>query len=243
MKFNQQDKQSIQTLFNQIAPNYDILNNFISFGLHKFIKQQAVRNIRNKASQPLKILDLCTGTGDIAIELQKNYPKAQIIAVDFSQTMLDIAKSRSQTINFIQKDITNLGADEPFEKSSFDICFISFGLRNLPDIDNFLTNIKTYLKPDGILSILDFGEPKWYAKPYLALHYQVIIPFMALIFNKDIAPYKYLTKSIKTYPNPSRIINKLNQLGYQKCEQKNYCFGIISQQIAYSGNSNQLKNL
>ena len=238
MKFNQQDKKSIQTLFNQIAPNYDLLNNLISFGLHKFIKKRAVDYLRCKNFQPLKILDLCTGTGDIAIELQKIYPKAQIIAVDFSQTMLTIAKNRSQTINFIQKDITNLGTETPFEENSFDICFISYGLRNLPDIDDFLTNIKKYLKPNGILSILDFGAPKWYTKPYLTLHYHIIIPFMALIFNKDTAPYHYLTKSIKTYPTPDKIINKLNQLGYQKCKQKSYCFGIISQQIACLGNSN-----
>ena len=237
MKFNNKNKNSIKFLFNQIAPNYDILNNLISLGQHKFIKKQAVQKIFNKKPNALKILDLCTGTGDIAIELQKLYPNAQIIAVDFSQSMLKIAQKRSKIINFIQKDITDLGENSPFDKGSFDICFISFGLRNLPDVDTFLTDIKTYLKPDGILSILDFGTPAWYAKPYLILHYHLIIPLISFIFNKNTKPYKYLAKSIETYPSPNKIIQKLQHYKYTNCECKNYCFDIISQQIAYSGNS------
>lgn len=232
MEYNQQNKTSIQTLFDKVAYNYDNLNNYMSFGLQKLIKKQAVKNvIKNLNKTNIKILDLCTGTGDIAILFKKYLPNSEIIGVDFSENMLKIAQTRTSGVEFYQCDITELGTEYPFLENHFDLCFIGFGLRNLPDIDNFLESIKYYLKPNGILSVLDLGKPTFIMKPYFFLHYEVFIPLMAKIFNKDALPYKYFIQSSKTYPSQKEMLKKLIQHGYTDVENKNFSFGIISQQL------------
>ena len=175
MKFEQNNKDSIKYLFNQIATNYDLLNSLMSLGLQQSIKKKSIKNAtKNLKNEPLKILDLCTGTGDIAIECKKLFPKAEVIGIDFSENMLKIAKANATDITFIQQDITQLIPNTPLEENSFDICFISFGLRNLPNIDEFLINAQRYLKQDGILSILDLGKPIWFMKPYFFFHYHTM---------------------------------------------------------------------
>ncbi len=234
MKYTQSNKSSIQTLFNSISRNYDTLNNFMSFGLHKKIKKQSIAYAFKKLNyEPAKILDICTGTGDIAIHCKELQPQAEVIGIDFSANMLEIAKENAgDKITFIEKDVTNIGTDSPFEHNSFDIAFISFGLRNLPDINNFMQDIKQYLKPNGIISIIDVGKPVWYMRPYFAIHYAIIIPLFAKIMNKDVQPYKYLTTSAENYPSQEELCKKLISHGYSVVESKNYSFGIIAQQLA-----------
>jgi len=229
IKYNAQDKHSIQNLFNLIASKYDIVNNFMSLGLQKQIKKIAVKKALKKLTKiPNDILDLCTGTGDVAILLQKSCPHANIMGMDFSDNMLNIAKMRNKQIKFIKQDITKL------EKTNeqYDLCFISFGLRNLPNIDEFLNDIKPFLRTGGILSILDLGKPIKIMKPYFFFHYNFLIPFIAKCMGLDVKPYQYLIESAKTYPSQKEIINKLAQHGFTSAENYNYAFGIISQQIA-----------
>lgn len=234
MEFNRENKASIKYLFNTISTKYDKLNFLMSFGLQKSIKKRAVKNaIKNLQYKPLRILDLCCGTGDIAVLLKKTCPDAEIVAVDFSKEMLEIAKKRSNEIHFFEKDVFQLGEEIPFEKESFDICFISFGLRNLPDIDDFLEYIKFYLKPKGLLAILDLGKPIWYMNWYFKLHYNIVIPFFAKIFSNDKKAYEYFVLSSKTYPEQSEIRQKLVTHGYKNCRNYNYSFGVIAQQIGY----------
>ena len=233
MEYKQSDKNSIKSLFNQVAKNYDRMNNFMSFGLQKRIKLLSVKNVIKKINTDdnVKILDLCTGTGDIAILFKKVLENCEVTGVDFSKEMLSVAEKRTADITFIDGDITNLES-LPIEKNCFDICFIGFGLRNLPDIDEFLENIKEYLKPNGILSILDLGKPAWFMKPYFYLHYEVFIPLLALIFNREAKPYKYFINSSKTYPSQKEMMQKLKSHGYKNISNNNFSFGIISQQTA-----------
>ena len=234
MEFNKQNKKSIQILFDEVACNYDKLNNYMSFGLQKFIKLQAVKNVIKKLDKKnIKILDLCSGTGDIALLFKKYLPDSEIIGVDFSENMLKIAKNRASDIEFLKRDITDLGKEYPFLENNFDLCFISFGLRNLPDIDDFLNSVKYYLKPNGILSVLDLGKPLFFMKPYFFLHYEVLIPLLAKIFNKNSSPYKYFIQSSKTYPAQKEMVKKLIRHGFKDVENKNFSFGIISQQIGF----------
>lgn len=228
--YNKTNKNSIQNLFDNISKNYDLINTIMSFGLHKIIKSFAVNNLTNK--NPQKILDLCTGTGDIAIKLHKKYVDAEIIGIDFSDKMIEIAQKKIKNIKniTIQKmDTTNLN----FEPESFDICFLSFGLRNLPDINQALTDIKQVLKPNGVLSILDLGRPNKFIAPIYNFYFYKLIPIIGKIFHKDIIPYKYLVESLKTYPNQKEMIEILKEQGFNRCKNINYLFGTISQQIAY----------
>ena len=218
-------------MFNQIAPNYDLINKLMTFGLQDIIKASAVKStIKKLGKTPFSILDLCCGTGDISILFKKFCQNAEITGIDFSEEMLKKAKRKAPNINFIQGDITKIVMVR--SRKNFDICFIGFGLRNLPDIDDFLENIKSSLAEGGILAILDLGKPAPIMKPYFFLHYNVFIPIIAKLFNKDISPYKYLTNSAKTYPSQKEILQKLRSHGFIETENRNYFFGIIAMQTA-----------
>lgn len=233
MNYSQKDKSSIIELFNKIAPKYDLLNNLMSFGFQKIIKNWAVkRTIKYYNGKPLRILDLCTGTGDIAHSFRKFLPQAQIIGVDFSEEMLAIARKRYQNVTFVQKDIFNLDELKLFPENCFDVCFISFGLRNLPDIEVFMDYIKKYINKNGVLAVLDLGKPSVETKWYFRFHYNCIIPLFAKLFTKNIQAYRYFIDSAKNYPSQQKIAELLREKGYADVLIQNYFFGIVSLQLA-----------
>ena len=231
MEFDYKNKSSIKNLFNQVAQNYDKLNFIMTFGLQNFIKKSAVKNVLMRmCKKKLKVLDICCGTGDISLFFKELKEDADVIGVDFSEEMLKIAKNRSSKITFLKGDVTNLSKLN-LEKESFDICFIGFGLRNLPDVDKFLNEIMPYIKKGGLLSILDLGKPKTFMKPYFYFHYRILILFFAFLFNADVKPYRYFIESEKRYPSQKVILDKLQQSGFIKLENKDFYFGVIAQQI------------
>ncbi len=235
MQYNQDNKNSIQSLFNQIYGKYDRLNDLMSFGLHRSMKKSAIkRAVKLLGYTPTKILDVCTGTGDIAIELKKQFPNAQIVGIDFSKNMLEVAKQAegSKDISFFERDVTQLEETSPFELESFDLIIISFGLRNLPNIDEYMQKYMKYLKKGGVWTSLDVGTPVWYAKPYFYIHHNFIIPLIAKLTQKDTEPYKYLIVSTKNYPPQKELCKKLEKAGYTEVQNKNYSLGVIAQQLA-----------
>ena len=237
MNFDNKNKDTIKVLFNQIARKYDLMNNFMSFFLHKNIKLSAVKNSIDKLGyDPKRILDICCGSGDISIMFKNLFPDAEVIGLDFSEEMLKIAKERADNIEFLQCDVTK---ENYFLEGKFDICFISFGLRNLPDIDKFLNTIKKYINEGGVFAILDVGKPNVMLRPYCHFHYNVIIPLLAKIFNKRTAPYKYFIDSIKRYPTQDEILKILTKNGFVEVENRNFYFGILANQLAKYSQSGQ----
>lgn len=227
--YDKKNPPSINDLFDNISRKYDFMNNLMSFFLHKNIKKHAVNKLEYKDN--LEILDLCTGTGDIAILLAEKYKNSHVTGIDFSEKMLEIAKNKSknlQNIEFKKIDINNLS----FKENSFDICFISFGLRNLPDINLAINNFQKILKPDGIISILDLGKPNGIIKFLYGFYFNRVIPFLGKLFNKNKTPYQYLVESLSTYPSQDKIIEILNENGFYNSKNANYIFGIIAQQTA-----------
>lgn len=223
-EFNK-NQEFIKNLFNSISKNYDKLNDIMSFGLHRKIKKDLFKQLNLKPD--LRILDLCTGTGDIAHILKEKYPDSTIIGVDFSEKMLEIARKKHANIEFIQSDVTHL----PFEDESFDLCTISFGLRNIEDIQKALEEIYRVLKKGGIFINLDLGKPNkffnFFLKPYMYLW----VAFLGKIFNGDETPYKYLAVSNETFPSPAELIKIYEKIGFSNIKVKNYLFGQISAQI------------
>lgn len=222
---SQNDKNSIKEMFENISPNYDFLNGCMTLFTHRLIRKSALSLAQNT---PEKILDICTGTGDTAILTAKKFPNSQITAIDFSPSMLNLAKKKAEkypNITFIQADATNL----PFENATFDLCTISFGLRNLPDIQSALKEFFRVLKPNGQLIILDTGKPS----KFITFFIDLIVPILGKIFHGKKIPYKYLAQSIKTYPTSSKIINILEEIGYISPRCKDYNLGIFSAQTAF----------
>lgn len=235
--YQKSDKNSIKNLFNNIYQTYDIANNIMSFGFHLAIKKKAVTNLEkyikssNYKKEGLKIADLCTGTGDIAFLLSQKFEGAEITGFDFSENMLKIAKEKYKnvtTISFENKDIMEL--DD--YKGKFDICFISFGLRNTANISESIRKIKSILKQGGIICILDLGHPVFPLNLVYFIYLNHIIPLIDKFIKDKNSPYKYLSNSIKDYPDQKSLIRILEQEGFKNSENKNLLFGIFGEQIA-----------
>lgn len=208
--------EKIKEMFDNIADKYDFNNNIISFGFHKRVKKAAIQYFNFSG----KVLDLCTGTGDIAGFLSKN---CEVTGLDFSEKMLQIARKKYPNINFINGDCTNL----PFEDNSFDAVTISFGLRNIENYNKALDEIYRVLKPNGQFLHIDFGKKNFWAD----IIYDFLIPILIKIFYGNELPYKYLVQSKKMFFDDKKLIELFKNHSLTIEKQKNFLFGMISCQL------------
>lgn len=221
----------IKNLFNSISINYDKLNDIMSFRLHRKIKLDVINQIQNQFSIshfPFSILDLCTGTGDLAVILKEKYPDAKVIGVDFSEKMLDIARKKNPNIEFLEADCSQL----PFESESFDLCVISFGLRNVEDLEKVVKEIYRVLKKDGVFINLDLGKPNRFFNLFLKPYMYLWVALLGKIFHGETTPYKYLAASNETFPSPKELTQIYQKIGFSNIKNKNYLFGQIAGQIS-----------
>lgn len=210
--------EKIKTMFNKIAQSYDKMNNIISLGTDKIIKLNCIKQLKIKSG--MRILDLCTGTGDIAWIINKLYPDTQVTGVDFSEEMLDIARRKVTKTEFINADCTNL----PFDNNSFDIITICYGLRNIEDRKQALQEIYRVLKPNGKLLHLDFGEKNSAGKIF-----ESFVPLIAKFLSTEPDSYKYLVKSKQDFPAPNELIKEFE--GFRLKKRFDFLLKSISCQI------------
>lgn len=221
----------VKDLFNSISVNYDKLNDIMSFGLHKKIKQDVIRHTRlfTIHHSPLTCLDLCTGTGDLAKILKEKYLEVKIIGVDFSEKMLEIARGKCKKhpdIEFLEADCTNL----PFNNESFDLCLISFGLRNIEDMEKALKEIYRVLRPGGIFINIDLGKPNKFFNLFLKPYMYLWVAILGKFFHGDETPYRYLAESNEAFPSQKELVKIFENIGFHDIKNKNYIFGQIASQ-------------
>ena len=210
----------IKDLFNQIAYKYDFMNNLMSFGTHKFIKRECIKMLNIQTH--CKVLDACCGTGDLANFAKTIQPLSEVTGADFSENMLAIAKNKFNNIKFIQTDITHL----PFSDKEFDFVTMGFGLRNISNPEQALTEIYRILKPGGKFLHLDFGKKNFAGKMF-----DILTPILAKFFYGNSEPYRYLIKSKKEFPEPDELIKDFEKCGFSFKLSKEFIFGAISAQI------------
>lgn len=211
-------------LFNTIAKDYDRINNCISLFTHKHFRKKAIDKIPDTH---VKILDLCCGTGDTIYLLKQKYPNAEITGIDFSPSMLDIARKRFPDTNFIEHNVSVL----PFENESFDLCTICFGLRNTDDLKQVLRECYRVLKPDGILFNLDLGKPNKFWNLFLKPYMNICVPLLGKLACGDSVPLKYFSHSNEKFPSPDWLKRIYEDLGLEQISRKDFLFGQISSQI------------
>ncbi|MCB9799507.1 MAG: ubiquinone/menaquinone biosynthesis methyltransferase [Candidatus Omnitrophica bacterium] len=218
--------------FDGLAHKYDALNEVLSLGMHRLFKKRAVHNAGLKNGD--RVLDLCTGSGDIALYIAKKYPGCRVVGADVSKNMLEIARKRGEGISnleFIEADALNL----PFENQSFDVTFISFGLRNLFDLKEGILEMKRVTRAGGRVVNLDLGKPKGRIRNALyTLYFLKLIPFLGrTVFHRnEFNSFKYLPESGKYFPAPEELLRVFSSLGFEDCRSYNFMFGAINQQIA-----------
>lgn len=217
---NDKSPEAIQTMFNMIAQKYDMINNIMSFGTQMRIKSACIKSLDIKPHA--NVLDLCSGTGDLAGLIKKIQPDACVTGIDFSINMIDIAKDKHPTVRFLQGDATSL----PYEDNTFDIVTMGFGLRNIQNAEKAVEEIYRILKPNGKFLHLDFGE-----KNIVSKIYDKITPLIVSRFTDNTPAYSYLIKSRQIFPTPAELIKDFESKGFKLYKREDYLLGVISSQI------------
>ncbi|WP_134088371.1 bifunctional demethylmenaquinone methyltransferase/2-methoxy-6-polyprenyl-1,4-benzoquinol methylase UbiE [Olivibacter sp. XZL3] len=222
-------KQQVATMFNNISKTYDFLNHFLSFGIDIIWRKRAIKSL--KELQPKQLLDVATGTGDFAFEAINILNPDQVIGVDISQGMLDIARNKIAKRGLAQKFEVVLGDSEglPFGNASFDAVTVAFGVRNFENLEKGLTDICRVLRPGGQAVILEFSTPKTFPmKQLYSIYSRTVMPFLGRLFSKDRAAYSYLPESVAQFPDGERFTAILQRAGFTKTVYRPQTFGICT---------------
>ncbi len=217
MKSLSNENKAIENMFSQISTNYDKLNHLLSFGIDRLWRKRLIDKIPSDAE---RILDLATGTADVALEISKSF-NSLIIGADISLSMLKIAKRKDKNgnIQFINAQAEYL----PFTDGSFDAVTISFGLRNIPEREKALREMKRVLKNDGILLILEFSHINnilW--RGIFELYFLKILPYIGNKISKHHFAYYYLPQTVMKFPAPEGLSDILRDAGFS-----NVCYDRI----------------
>jgi len=192
----------ISKMFDKIATRYDLINDLLSFGIHRTWLREAVRKIT--ITSPSRILDLATGTGKFAFLLQKYFPKSQIYGIDISQNMLALANKRNTNgnIHFLYGDALQI----PFENNDFDLVTMSYGIRNVSNIVLCLREIYRVLRPNGEFIIVEFGRPLPWFRSLYQIYQRMIMKPLGGIISGDFRAYAYLVNTINKFPSGKEFI-------------------------------------
>ena len=228
--YNTEDekKEQVAQMFDNIARRYDLLNSILSLGIHKGWRKKCVALLKDK--QPKKILDVATGTGDFAIECAKLNPES-IIGIDISDGMMKYGREKIKALKLDSVISLKNGNAETifFPDNSFDAIVVGFGVRNFQDLNAGLSNLYRMLKPGGQLIVLEFSYPKnSLVKGFYNFYFSRVTPFIGRIFSKDTRAYTYLTESVKAFPHNEKFRDILNTLNYKNTSFKLVSFGIAA---------------
>lgn len=222
-------KEQVADMFNDIAFRYDFLNRFLSAGIDVRWRKKALRQLQ--AGHPKIILDVATGTADVAIMASGMLKPEKITGIDISDGMLDIGRKKIKKLG-LQDTIELLNGDCEtinFENDSFDAVTVAFGVRNFENLEKGLAEIKRVLKPGGKLVVLEFSKPKAaVVKQLYNLYMKSITPRVGKIFSKNRSAYQYLDESISKFPEGKNFIAILDNLGYRNTYSKSLSLGICS---------------
>jgi demethylmenaquinone methyltransferase/2-methoxy-6-polyprenyl-1,4-benzoquinol methylase len=211
-------------IFDFIAPKYSIINNTISLLTHKMFRMKAVKKLSGEFNS---ILDLCCGTGDMIDIYLKKYPKSNIIGIDFSEQMLNIAKKRFNNVTFINHDVQTI----PLNDKSVDLCSISFGLRNVDNMSMVLKEISRVLKPNGMFINIDLGKPNRFWNFFLKPYMKYFVPLAGKMIIGNKLPLEYFVHSNEKFPSPDELKKIYSNYGLMQISRKDFLFGQISSQI------------
>jgi demethylmenaquinone methyltransferase / 2-methoxy-6-polyprenyl-1,4-benzoquinol methylase len=215
-------------MFDRVAGNYDALNSVMTAGLHHRWRERAAERAELSAGD--SALDVCCGTGDLTLELSGHVtPGGRVVGCDFSEPMLDLAREKAASrqapgVRFEWADALQL----PYDSGRFDAVTVGFGVRNLADLDRGLSEMARVLKPGGRAVILEITQP---TRPPLSLFYSLwfdrIVPLLGS-FSSDPEAYSYLPESVRSFPSPRGLAEKMDRAGFERIRCTVLAGGIIA---------------
>ncbi|MCM5663593.1 bifunctional demethylmenaquinone methyltransferase/2-methoxy-6-polyprenyl-1,4-benzoquinol methylase UbiE [Galbibacter mesophilus] len=227
-------KEQVTKMFDTISGKYDGLNRVISFGIDVKWREKVVSMINN--THPESVLDIATGTGDLAINMALQTNANKIVGLDISPGMLEVGKQKVSQKKLSEKIEMVLGDSEalPFEDNYFDAVTVAFGVRNFEDLEKGLSEIFRVLKKGGIFVVLETSVP---TKPPYKQGYNIytrgILPLIGKVFSKDRSAYAYLSKSASVFPFGEDFNNILRKIGFTNVKDRPQTFGVATIYEAY----------
>lgn len=221
-------KEQVAQMFNTISGKYDGLNRVISFGIDVKWRKKVLKLVTN--TNPNNVLDIATGTGDLAILMTKTGAK-EIVGLDISEGMLEVGRKKIAERKLDNKIKMVLGDSEniPFEDNSFDAITVAFGVRNFENLEKGLAEILRVLKPGGIFVILETSVPvKFPYKQGYSFYTKYILPLIGKIFSKDKSAYAYLCESASVFPHGEMLNNILRKIGFIEVKNMPQTFGVAT---------------
>ena len=220
-------KKEVEDMFDNIAPKYDLLNHVLSMKIDVLWRNTLVKWMN--ADQPKEVLDVATGTGDLAIAVQKG-TGAKIVGLDLSQQMLNVGIEKikkislTDQIEMIKGDAENL----PFESNKFDAVSVAFGVRNFENLEKGLDELKRVVKEGKSVYILEFSKVEGFLAPFYMFYFKNILPQIGKLVSKDNRAYTYLPDSVNAFPFGEKMKTILLNVGFKKVEYKKLSLGIAT---------------
>jgi demethylmenaquinone methyltransferase / 2-methoxy-6-polyprenyl-1,4-benzoquinol methylase len=211
--------EGVQRMFDRIAPVYDAMNRVMTAGLDQRWRRATVRAAVRAGDL---VLDACCGTGDLAVAARKA-GAGEVVGVDFSERMLERARSKAPEIEWIQADVLAL----PFEDASFDSVVVGFGVRNVDDLEAGLRELRRVLRPEGRLGILEITKPRGPLALFYKLWFDRIVPLLGRVLPGG-AAYTYLPASVRRFPGPEELAELLRTCGFGSVEFRRFAGGIVA---------------
>lgn len=222
-------KAQVAKMFDSISWRYDLLNHLLSVGVDVYWRKKAMREL--KALKPKLILDVATGTGDLAIQAIRSLGPDKVIGVDISTGMMDLGRRKIEEKGLSDKIELRKGDSEnlPFEENKFDAVIVAFGVRNFENLEKGLAEMLRVVKPGGKIVVLEFSKPdKFPFRQFYGWYFRYVVPIVGRMISKDRSAYDYLPESVHAFPRGKTFVDILDRLGYKNTACKPLTFGISS---------------
>ena len=224
---DQSKKTEVEDMFDNIAPKYDLLNHVLSMKIDVLWRNTLVKWMNKDA--PKLVLDVATGTGDLAIAVQKG-TGAEVVGLDLSQQMLNVGIDKIKKLNLDQKISMQKGDAEnlPFEDNKFDAVSVAFGVRNFENLEKGLAELRRVVKENSSVYILEFSKVEGFLASFYMFYFKNILPQIGKLVSKDNRAYTYLPDSVNAFPFGEKMKQILLDTGYSKVEYKKLSLGIAT---------------
>lgn len=226
--------RAVAGMFGAIAPTYDLLNHLLSLNVDRRWRKAAARALAPAAGA--FYLDLCAGTGDLALAILSREPAAYLVGADFCRPMLERAPAKARqagsALHLAEADALNL----PFKSGGFDGLAVAFGVRNFEDLDRGFNEMARVIKPGGRAVILEFSQPK--SALFGALYrfyFNRLLPWVGRLISRDNHAYGYLPATVARFPGPKELTQKLQEAGFERVSHAPLTFGIAMLTVAEKG--------
>lgn len=220
-------KEQVRTMFDRIAPTYDRLNHILSLNVDRLWRRRVVRIVRRM--KPHRIMDVATGTGDLAIAMARGIAGVHILGVDISEGMLAVARRKIERLGLDERIVLAEGDAEHLDAASdsIDVATVAFGVRNFGDMAQGLSDIARTLKRGGRIVVLEFSTPRnplfgWFYRRY----FTTVLPQIGGAVSKDRKAYDYLPRSVAEFPSPEAFMDMMRSAGFDSCRARRQSLGI-----------------